>query len=444
MQTTMRLIAVFTVGLVLLASPAARAFEVERVVSPGGIEAWLVADDSVPIVSLSFAFRGGSAVDPVGKEGVAQFVASMLNEGAGDLDAEAYQNKIADLSVDLEFGAGRDDFDVTVRMLNESRDEAIDLLRLALTAPRFDADAMERIRAQTLSSIAYNATDPHEIAARVFRETAFPDHPYGRAPEGTAETVAIIGREDLQAYVASNFARDNLVIGAVGDIDAASLGVMLDRLFGDLPANANLPEVPEVVPAGAGQTIVVDREIPQSVITFGAPGIKRDDPDFYTASVLIEAIGGGFGARLTQEVREKRGLAYSVGAVLATYEHAGLVWGQAGTRNERVGETIQIVRDVLADVAAKGIAQDEIDDARDYIVGSYPLRWTSSRSTAGALVSIQLAGLPIDYVEERAELFAAVTADDVRRVAAELLEPGSFLFVVVGQPDGVVSDPPAN
>lgn len=444
MRYTMRLIALFAVGLVLLTAPAARAFEVERVVSPGGIEAWLVADDSVPILSLSFAFRGGSSADPVGKEGVAQFVAAMLNEGAGDLDAETYQNRIADLSVDLEFGAERDDFGITVRMLDESRDEAIDLLRLALTSPRFDPDSMERIRAQILSSISYNATDPHEIAARVFREAAFGDHPYGRAPEGTAETVALIGREDLQAYVDASFARDNLVIGAVGDIDAASLGLLLDRLFGDLPAEANLPDVPEIVPAGAGRTIVVDREIPQSVITFGAPGIKRDDPDFYTASVLIEAIGGGFGARLTQEVREKRGLAYSVGAVLATYEHAGLIWGQAGTRNERVAETIQIVRDVLADVAANGLAQDEIDDARDYIIGSYPLRWTSSRSTAGALVSIQLAGLPIDYVEDRAALFEAVNADDVRRVAAELLEPGKLLFVVVGRPDGVVSDPPAN
>lgn len=444
MRYTMRLIALFAVGLVLLSSPAARAFEVERVVSPGGIEAWLVADDSVPIVSLSFAFRGGSAVDPDGKEGVAQFVSAMLNEGAGDLDAETFQNKIADLSVDLEFSAARDDFDVTVRMLNESRDEAVDLLRLALTSPRFDPDSMERIRAQILSSIAYNATDPNEIAARVFRETAFEGHPYARTPEGTAETVALIGRDDLQAYVDSSFARDNLVIGAVGDIDAESLGLLLDRLFGDLRAAANLPDVPEIVPAGAGRTIVVDREIPQSIIIFGAPGIKRDDPDFYTASVLIEAIGGGFGARLTQEVREKRGLAYSVGAVLATYEHGGMVWGQAGTRNERVAETIQIVRDVLADVAANGLAQDEIDDARAYIVGSYPLRWTSSRSTAGALVSIQLAGLPIDYVENREALFDAVTADDVRRVAAELLEPGNLLFVVVGRPDGVVSDPPAN
>lgn len=444
MRTTMRLIALLAVGLVLLAPPAARAFEVERVVSPGGIEAWLVADDSVPILSLSLAFRGGSSADPAGKEGVAQFVAAMLNEGAGDLDAEAYQNRIADLSVDLEIGADRDDFAMTVRMLNESRDEAIDLLRLALTSPRFDPDAMERIRAQIQSSISYNATDPNEIAARVFREAAFGDHPYGRAPEGTSETIALIGRDDLQAYVDSNFARDNLVIGAVGDIDAATLGLLLDRLFGDLPAEANLPDVPEIVPAGAGRTIVVDREIPQSVITFGAPGIKRDDPDFYTASVLLEAIGGGFGARLTQEVREKRGLAYSVGAVLATYEHAGLIWGQAGTRNERVAETIQIVRDVLADVAANGLAQDEIDDARDYIVGSYPLRWTSSRSTAGALVSIQLAGLPIDYIEDRAALFDAVNAEDVRRVAAELLEPGKLLFVVVGRPDGVVSDPPAN
>jgi len=441
---SLRFVAPVAAGLLLLPAPPADAFEIERVVSPGGIEAWLVADDSVPILSLSFAFRGGSSADPVGKAGAAKFVAAMLNEGAGALDAGAYQDRIADLSIDLEFGAERDDFDVSIRMLNETRDEAIDLLRLALTEPRFDADAVERIRGQILSSIAGAAADPNEIAARVFRETAYGDHPYGRPQEGTAETVALIGADDLRAYVAGNFARDNLVIGAVGDIDAAALGLLLDRLFGDLPAEAQLPAVPEIVPGGAGRTIVIDREIPQSVILFGAPGVKRDDPDFYVVSVLMEAIGGGFGARLTQEVREKRGLAYSVGALLATYEHAGALWGQAGTRNERVAETVAIVREVFADVAANGLAQDEIEDARDYIVGSYPLRWTSSRSTASALVSIQLAGLPIDYVEQRDALFGAVTQDDVRRMAAELLEPGKLLFVVVGRPDGVESDPPAN
>jgi zinc protease len=443
MRILSRFVGILALAL-LLAAPTARAFEIERVASPGGIEAWLVSDSSAPIVSLSFAFRGGSSADPVDRGGLAQFVSAMLNEGAGELDAEAYQNRIADLSIDLEFEAERDEFTGSIRMLTEHRDEAIELLRLALTSPRFEANSVERIRGQILTAIASKATDPNEIALRVWRETAYGDHPYARSQDGTADSVALIGAEDLRSYVQNSFARDNLVVGAVGDIDAATLGVMLDRLFGDLPATSQLPAVPETAATGGGRTIVVDRDIPQSVVMFGAPGVKRDDPDFYVASILLEAVGGGFGSRLTQTVREDRGLAYTVGAGLATFEHTGVIAGQAGTRNERVAETIQIVREVFADVAANGLTQDEIDDARDYIVGSYPLRWASSRSTANALVSIQLAKLPIDYVEQRAALFDAVTPEDVRRLAAELLDPGRLLFVVVGRPDGIESDPPAN
>jgi zinc protease len=443
MRARSGLIGLLALGLVIAAVPA-RAFDVERVVSPGGIEAWLVADDSVPILSISFAFRGGASADPAGKEGVAEFVAAMMNEGAGDLDSQAFQERIADLSIDLEFSAGRDDLDVSIRMLNDTREEAIELLRLALTQPRFDADAVERIRGQILTSIASKASDPTEIAARALRETVFAGHAYSRPQDGTAGSVAAIGPDDLRDFVRRNLARDNVVVGAVGDIDAAVLGAILDRLFGALPAQADLPVVPDIIPGGAGRTIVIDRDIPQSVVMFGAPGVKRDDPDFYAASILLEAIGGGFGARLTKEVREDRGLAYSIGASLLTFDHAGVIFGQAGTRNERVAETIQIIGNVFADVAANGLPQDEIDDARDYIVGSYPLRWTSSRATAGALVSIQLAGLPVDYIEQRDDLFAAVTEADVRRMAARLFDPANFAYVVVGRPDGVASDPPAN
>ncbi|MEX2296498.1 MAG: pitrilysin family protein, partial [Dongiaceae bacterium] len=396
------------------------------------------------LTSISFAFRGGGATDPAGQEGLAQFVAGLLNEGAGELDSQAFQNRIADLSIDLEFSAGRDEFRGSIRMLTENADEAVDLLHLALTEPRFDEDAIERNRGQLLTVLATNATDPGEIAARTWRETAFPDHPYGRPPEGTPQTIALLGAEDFRGFVGRHFARDNLVVGVVGDLDAETLGPLLDRLFGDLPATADLPTIPETTPEGAGRVLVVERPIPQSVVIYGGPAIKRDDPDFYVAAILLEAVGGGFGSRLTESVREERGLAYSVGASLATYEHAGLVLGQAATRNERVAEMIALINEAFADVAANGLTDEEIADARSYIVGSYPLRMTSSMSTAGALISIQLAGLPIDYVEHRAELFDAVTSEDVKRVAARLLDPANMLYVVVGTPVGVEGEIQAN
>jgi zinc protease len=418
----------------------ARAVNVERVVSPGGIEAWLVRDPTIPVISLHLTFRGGAALDPEGKPGLASMVSGLLDEGAGDLDSQSFQGRLNDLSIPFGFDAGLDYFTGSLKTLTENRDAAFDLLRLALTSPRFDAEPVERIRNQLLAILARNAEDPDRVAAETWYRTAFPDHPYGRPVDGTPESIRAISAEDLRAFVKTRLARDNLLIGIVGDIAPEELAPLLDKTFGALPAHAAPGAVAEVKPKPDGELVVVNRDIPQSVVFFGEAGLKRDDPDYYTAYVLNYILGGGgFSSRLTEEVREKRGLAYSVYSYLNPLDRSGLISGGVATRNGKVKDSIEIIRSEWRRLRDKGVTAKELADAKSYLTGSFPLRLDTSDKIAQTLVAMQMDNLGIDYLDRRNALIAAVTKEDVDRVARRLIDPGALAFVVVGAPEGVSS-----
>jgi zinc protease len=304
-------------ALLLLAAPA-RAVEVQRVVSPGGIEAWLVEDHGNPIISMDLGFEGGGALDPAGKEGLAHLVSGLLDEGAGELDSQAFQKRLANLSISLSFDAGLDTFQGVVRTLTENREAAFELLGLALTQARFDPEPVERIRSQILVQLERESEDPNSIASLALRRAMFPDHPYGRPVKGTLENLPTITVEDLRRFVAERLARDRLYVAVVGDITAAELSRLLDKTFLALPERAAPFTLAETAPEAAGEVLVIERDVPQSVVLFGHGAVKRDDPDFYAAYIANYILGGGgFSSRLYGEVREKRGLAYSVYAYLA-------------------------------------------------------------------------------------------------------------------------------
>ncbi|HLF58432.1 MAG TPA: pitrilysin family protein [Alphaproteobacteria bacterium] len=435
--------AVFLLLLVaaLVAAPAAsRAVNVERVVSPGGIEAWLVRDPTIPVISVHLAFRDGAALDPGGKLGLATMVSGLLDEGAGDLDSEAFQGRLNDLAIQLGFDAGLDYFTGSLKTLKENRDTAFDMLRLALTSPRFDAEPIERIRNQVLTILARNAEDPGRIAAETWYRTVFPDHPYGRPVDGTPDSIHAIAAADLHRFVKERLARDNLMIGVVGDITPEELAPLLDKTFGALPAHAGPDTVPEVKPKGAGEFVVIDRDIPQSVVFFGEAGVKRDDPDYYAAYIMNYILGGGgFSSRLTQEVREKRGLAYSVYTYLNPLEHAGLISGGVATRNGKVKDSIEIIRGEWQRLRDRGVTDAELKDAKSYLTGSFPLRLDTTDKIAQTLVAIQMDRLGIDYLDKRNALIEGVTQKDIERVAQRLIDTQALAFVVVGKPDGVSS-----
>ncbi|WP_299436441.1 pitrilysin family protein [uncultured Rhodospira sp.] len=423
---------------VMMTAPVARAIDVEIVDSPGGLQAWLVEDHTNPLVTLEFAFKGGAALDPDGRAGLAHMVSGLLDEGAGDLDSRAFQRRLADLAIELDFDAGRDSLHGTLRTLTEHLDEAVALLRLALTEPRFDPDAVERIRGQVLAGLRYDETDPNDIARRAWYAALFPDHPYSRPVEGTPESIAAITRDDLEAFARRHLVRDRLLIGATGDITPERLARLVDDVFGALPATSDLPAVSQVDPRADGRTLVIDRPLPQSVAMFGHGGIARSDPDWYAAYVVNYILGGGgFSSRLMEEVREKRGLAYSVYSYLVPMDHAALWIGGVATANARVGESLDLVKAEWRRMAEEGPTAEDLADAKTYLTGAWPMRFTSTQAIARMLVAMQDEDLPPSYLDRRNDHIEAVTLEDARRVAARLLTPEALTTVIVGQPEGI-------
>ena len=428
--------------MTVMNAPVARdtshASRIQRVVSPSGIEAWLVEDYTVPLVALEFSVRGGAAQDPPGKAGTAAMLAGLLDEGAGPYDSAAFHERLDEFAVELRFHADRDALSGTLRTLVKHRGEAFDLLRLCVVEPRLDEEAIERVRAQVEAGVRHELNDPDAMVARTFAAAAFPDHPYGRPVHGTLESLPLITRADLSAYRERVVARETLKIGVVGAIDAVALAGELDRVFGHLPARARLEPVADVAPQGIGTRQVVDLDIPQSSIRFGAPGLARRDPDWIPGLIVNHVLGGGvFSARLFREVREKRGLAYSVYSHLAPYAHAALVSGGTSTKNERAAESLALIESEIRAMGASGPTEDELDKAKKYLIGSYALNFDTSTKIAGQLVRIQVDDLGIDYMDRRNGLVAAVTPAEAARVAARLFGDGRLLVAVVGRPTGL-------
>lgn len=433
-----RLLRPILTSLLLIAALPALAINVERVKTPGGIEAWLVQDHSNPIVTMRFAFRGGAALDPKGKVGLASLVASSIDEGAGDLDSQSFQKALEDKAIRIRFDAGLDNFGGRLQTLARNRDEAFDLLRLALKAPRFDTETVERIRSQILVSLKQDEETPHNIAGKAMREALFSGHPYGRSADGTADSITAITADDLRSFVAQRLTRDTLVIGVVGSIGPAELAGLLDATFGSLPAQGTDWRVPKVRANTDGRTIVIDKDVPQSAMLFADQGLLRDDPDFYAAYVMNHILGGGgFTSRLYREVREKRGLAYTISSGLNPRRASATTVVGAGTANARVRETLDVVKTEWRRMAENGVDDDELKHTKTYLTGAYPLRFTGSARIARMLVGIQLAELGIDYVKNRNAFINAVTRDDIARVAKKLLDANRLVTVIVGRPEGL-------
>jgi zinc protease len=422
-----------------LLNESADATTIERVVSPGGIEAWLVHEPAVPMIAVDFAFSGGAVQDRPGKAGTANLVASLLDEGAGDIESKAFHARLERKAIELGFQTERDSLRGTLRTLTANRDEAFEDLRLALTAPRFDQSDVEIIRAQVLSTLRRAISSPSEIASLSWWHTAFADHPYGLPVNGTLESVPAIAIDDLRDYTRRVLARANLKVAIVGDIDAESVKTMLDRVFGALPAQPDLSPIANVTPQGLGRRVVMKVDVPQSVVMFGGVGIARQDPDFMAAYVVNHILGGGaFSSRLYQEVREKRGLAYSVYDSLVWLGHTALFLGGTATRSDRTGETLDLIDKEIRRLADEGPTAEELAKAKAYLNGSFVLNLDTSSKIATLLVQLQLDGLDIDYFTRRPEMISAVTLDDARRVSKRLLD-GGILVTVAGRPEGLVS-----
>ncbi len=412
-------------------SPARAETAIQEVRSPSGVTAWLVEDYTVPIVAIRFVFEGGATQDPAGKEGLMGLMSGLFDEGAGDLDSDAFQLALDEAGAEMSFNAGRDGVSGSMRLLAEKRREALDLLALAVNRPRFDQAPLERIRAQVVAGIEASSRDPETQAGIAFSRALYGDHPYGRREDGTPQTLATITADDLRAAHARIFARGKLHVAVVGAIDAAAVAQELDRLFGALPAEPDLVPVADVEPKLA-QEVRVDYPLPQTTIRLAYPGVKRDDPDFFAATLMNQVLGGGtFSSRLFEEVREKRGLTYGVGSGLSTSRHSAALSIGTSTNADRAAETLAVIREVVAKMAAEGPTEDELADAKRYLIGSYAINnLDSSSSIARTLVTLQVEGLGIDYIRRRPALIGAVTREDAAAMARRLLSAEPAIMIL--------------
>ncbi len=424
-------------GFLLLVSPLRAEVPIQQITSPGGISAWLVEEHSIPFTALEIRFRGGANLDPEGKRGVTNLMMALLEEGTGDLDSRAFAAAREALAASFEFDAGDDSVSVSAKFLTENRDAAIALLRRALVEPNFDEISIERVRRQVVANIRSDAQDPGRIAGRTFGSIAFAGHPYATSLNGTEQSVSTLSRDDLFSAKDRALSRDRLFVTAVGDITPEALGQILDTLFSDLPVID--AELPDPVPfAATGGILVEPFETPQSTVVFGQNGINRHDDDFFAAFVLNHILGaGGFTSRLTEEVREKRGLTYGISSFLVSRDYSDYIYGQFASDNARVAEAISIVREEWQHMAGEGVSADELDAAITFLTGAYPLRFDGNESIANILVNMQIEGLTPDYITSRNDNIRAVTREDVARVARRLLDADDLFFVVVGQPDGL-------
>ena len=424
---------------ILLAFPALAEMKIEPVTSPGGIKAWLVQDSGIPFTALEIQFRGGTSLDAPGKRGAVNLMTALIEEGAGDLDAQGFAAARDALAASFSFRSSVDSVGVSAKFLTENRNGAVDLLRSALMAPRFDQAAVDRVRGQVIANLKSNEKDPGTLASEAFNRMAFGVHPYGSSGDGTLDSVTALTRDDIVAAHKGALAHDRIYVAAAGDISATDLGLLLDKLFADLPAEGT------PLPARAewrltGGVTVQDFPTPQSTIYFGQLGITRDDRDFFAAYILNEILGGGrFTARLMTEVREKRGLTYGIGTYLVPMDKAEMMIGQFSSANDKVAGAIQVVRDEWAKMATNGVTAEELAATKTFLTGSYPLRFAGNGPIAQVLVGMQMEGLPIDYAVTRNAQIDAVTLEDVKRLAARLLTPDALRFVVVGQATGLTS-----
>ena len=394
--------------------------------------ALLFSDHSVPIIAIDFAFPMGSAFDPAGKHGLANLTSAMLTEGVDGYDALSYKKELESHAVQLSFSANRDFLTGRVQFLSNQTNDAVRLTRLSLLSPMINPDDLKRIKRQQNSYFDYKEQTPKLLAQDLWWQTAFSGHPYSHPVDGTRESIAGINVKDIKSFLQSCISLNNLTVGIAGDANEKQAQLILNDLFNGLQPVGNCPAMQ---PFGkiVGQTVHLTKNLPQSVAYFGHSSIKRSDPDFYSMMVVDYILGSGsFSSRLMDEVREKRGLTYGIGTNLSDTLTGPLILGQVASAADKIEQALSLTKTIWQDVAKNGITQQELNDAKTYLNGSFPLQQDNTKSLSALMLYMQQQNLPIDYLDKRAELINTVTLNQANSMAKRILHADNLVIAVVG------------
>lgn len=413
--------------------------DIKEVKSKSGITAWLVEDHTIPVIAMKFSFKeSGTSNDPIEKQGLTRLLSNTLDEGAGDLDSKAFQEIMSDLSISISFSASRDQFSGNLKTLTVNKKKAFELLSLALTKPRFDQEAIDRMRLANLTRIKSDMTDPDWMAARLMNDVLFKGHPYAMNSGGTLTSLTKITAEDLRKKVSSELTRDRLIVSVAGDISAEDLSSVLDEIFGGLPATGVKNTTPDATLPQKSSTILYKKDIPQTIIQMVMPGVALKDPDYFATEIMNFVFGGaGFGSRLMEVIREQRGLTYGVYSSLSGMDHANTLGISSSSKNATAKELIDLSLSEMQNMTTSDITPQELRNAKNYLIGSVPLDLTSTDRIAGYMLAFQSEDLPMNYLDIREAGLNAVTIEDVKRVAQKTLQPDKTTIILVGNPANI-------
>ena len=410
---------------------------IQQFTTPGGVSVWLVEEPSIPILSLRMAWQAGETNDPEGLEGLTNAMVYHMNEGAGELDAQAFFKGMEELNMSFSCGASNESTYCNASMLTDNADASFDMIALAFAEPRFDDGPFERFKREQEVSLQTRETNPQFLAGRARASALYPDHAYAR--ETSAESLAALTQDAMRAQKDLLMVQDGMLVTAVGAMSPEELAPLIDKAVSGLPETSETAETSDVVLAAAASApLVIELPQPQSLVTFAAPAMTREDPDFYTAVVLNYTFGGGgFESRLMKDLRVEKGLTYGIYTQVSSQDKIQLWSGGGQTKNESANEFIAGIKENMSAMVADGMTAEELSAAKAYLTGSYPLGFDSNAKIAARMMGVRLDELPVDFFDKRNAMVEAVTLEDVNRVATEYLSPENFTFIVVGQPEGL-------
>jgi len=417
----------------LIAASSARALEIKRMKLSNGATLLVSEEHQLPMVTVLIALDAGSRHDPAGKAGLATLTARCVNQGTKDLSAPAFDEKVDFMGSSLSVGADHDYATAGLTALKKYEKETLALLGGILSNPGLrDAD-IERKRAEQVAGIKAQEEAPGYVAGVAFAKGLYGDTPYGHPAAGTAESVAKLSAEDVRNFYRDYYKLGSAVIAVAGDVNADEVKALLEKQLPGPTGTVSVQSEPQVPALSAGLDIkLIDRNVQQANIMLGFVGIARSNPDFYKIQVMNYILGGGaFASRLMKTVRSKAGLAYHVSSVFDARKFPGPFAVVLGTKNQSANDAIKMVLQQMRQMQESSVSDAELDGARKFLVGSFPLKIDRQGEKAAFMLEVELYGLGLDYADRYPKLIESVTKQDVLDVAKQYLHPDNALLVVV-------------
>lgn len=419
----------------LLAGPAHALLPIQSWTASSGARVLLVVNNDLPMLDVSVDFPAGSGFDTAGKAGLASYTNHLMRLGAGGLGENEISQRVADIGASLGSRFDADRAGISVRTLSNvvERDRALEVMTKVLQSPEFPAEVLAREKARGIAGLKEADTKPDTIASRTFRQLVFRDHPYGLRSAGEVESVSALTREDLLDFYRSHYVADRAVVAIMGDITREEAQRIAERLTAGLPRQGRGIAIKPVAKLERSASAVLPHPASQAHILIGAPGIQRGNPDYFPLFVGNYILGGGgFSSRLNEEVRQKRGLAYSVYSFFSPLLEAGVFQVGLQTRGDQAKGALEVVRNTLNEFVAKGPSEQELDEAKHNLVGGFPMRIDSNAKIHEYLATIGFYRLPLTYLDEFVDNVRKVSVADVRAAFSRHVHPDRMVTVVVG------------